>query len=52
MDASDHANLDIVRHLIEKGADINVKDNEGRTALDLARENGYTIVVEYLESLQ
>ena len=44
-------NLDLVKFLVEKGqADIHVKNNEGKTALDIAMENGHSEVVEYLKS--
>ena len=28
--------IEIVKYLVEKGANVNIKDNHGRTALDLA----------------
>ena len=34
--ASREGHLEVVKYLIEKGADVNAKDNEGKTALDLA----------------
>ena len=36
MNASKEGNLEIVKYLVEKGANVNIKDNHGRTALDLA----------------
>jgi ankyrin repeat protein len=36
--------------LIERGADINLKDYEGYTALRYARANGHTRVVEQLRA--
>jgi ankyrin repeat protein len=34
--------------LIVKGADVNAKDNNGKTALSVAREKGHTEIVELL----
>ena len=33
-----HNNMKIVKILAEQGADINIKNNEGMTALDIAKE--------------
>lgn len=41
-------NLDTLVYLIAHGADINSKDNQGRTALHLAAERGDALVAEYL----
>ncbi|USO00950.1 MAG: ankyrin repeat domain-containing protein [Alphaproteobacteria bacterium] len=38
----------IAKHLIEKGADVNLGDNQGMTALMHASENRNLDVVEYL----
>ena len=52
--ASDLLPLDVVKLLVERGADINAKDSHklsgdsGLTALDIARLHGETPVVEYL----
>ena len=35
--ASINGHTDIVRMLVEKGADLNVKDNRGQTAADKAK---------------
>lgn len=35
--ASVIGNLKVVQYLIENGADVNIKDNYGRAALDLAK---------------
>lgn len=43
--------LQIAKILIEAGADISVKNKSGDTALDLARKNKNTAVLEFLESL-
>jgi ankyrin repeat protein len=41
-----------VEYLVENGADINIKNEDGKTALDIAIiEDRYTEVIEYLESL-
>ena len=40
--------LEIVKILSDSGADINLKDQEGRTPLDLARQNRQMAVVEFL----
>jgi ankyrin repeat protein len=42
-------NIDGVRLLLERGADRNAKDREGKTALDYARENNRREVVGLLE---
>ena len=34
--AAEYVNLEIVQFLIESGADVNIKNNDGKTALDLA----------------
>jgi ankyrin repeat protein len=39
-----------VELLIEKGADVNAKDNLGKTALMLASENGHKEIVGLLKS--
>ncbi|WP_054849042.1 ankyrin repeat domain-containing protein [Vulcanisaeta sp. JCM 14467] len=40
--------LDIVKYLIENGADINARDNTGKTPLHFAAKNGYLDIVKYL----
>ena len=45
-----HNNMKIVKILAEQGADINIKNNEGMTALDVAKKE--TEIIEYLESLK
>jgi ankyrin repeat protein len=35
---------------VEKGADINAKDNSGRIALMIASENGHAQIVELLKA--
>jgi len=41
---------DIVKLLIENGADVNVKDKDGMTALMYASEEGYTEIVSLLKN--
>lgn len=43
-------NLAIVKALIGGGADVDVAGQQGKTALDLAREKGQSEIVQYLES--
>ena len=38
----------IAKHLIEKGADLNCQDGDGRTALSFAAENSYETIVKLL----
>lgn len=40
---------DIVKLLMEHGADQDIRDNSGRTALDYAKQNGYTEIEKILE---
>ena len=47
--ASHRGNLPFVKLLIEYGAETGLQTNKGQTASDLAKENGYTEVVEYLK---
>lgn len=44
-------NLEVIKFLIDKGANIHAKDNKGRTPLDLARERGNTEVVSMLSGI-
>ncbi len=46
--ASDNFPLDSIQALIDKGADLNDKAPDGQTALDFARRQGQTPVVELL----
>lgn len=46
--SSDAMPLDLVKRLIAGGADVNAKNSEGMTALDLARRDGHTPVVDLL----
>lgn len=42
---------DIVKLLIERGADPAALDHEGKTALQIAHERGHSDVVDYLETV-
>jgi ankyrin repeat protein len=39
---------DVAELLIAKGADVNVKNNQGRTPLSLAKKKGHNEIVELL----
>jgi len=39
---------DIIKKLIEKGADVNEKDNDGETALMIESKNGHVEIVQEL----
>jgi ankyrin repeat protein len=41
----------VVRLLLEKGADLNAKTRDGKTALHLAAEEGHETVVQLLTPL-
>lgn len=43
--------IDEVKRLVEEKADFNIKDNNGHTALTLARLNGRKEITEYLKTL-
>ena len=42
--------LSVVRKLVEAGAPLNIKDNDGYTALDYAKKYKFTEVIAYLIS--
>ena len=44
------AQVEIVQLLLERGADVTVKDKRGRTPLEIARERKLTDVVNMLEA--
>ena len=43
-------NLDIIKLLMDAGADPKIADKDGTTALSLAEEQGNAEIVEYLKS--
>jgi ankyrin repeat protein len=47
--AAEEGKTDVVRSLIAKGADVNAKDKEGKTALAYAKENSHTEIVQLLK---
>lgn len=46
--AASHGKVDVVRLLIESGADVNIQDDDGSTALMCAAEHGYLDIVNTL----
>lgn len=46
--AASHGKLDVVRLLMECGADVNIQDDDGSTALMCAAEHGYLDIVNAL----
>ena len=46
--AANYNLTDLVRLLLEKGADVNAVNKDGKTPLDLAEENGNKEVVDIL----
>lgn len=50
MHAAAEGNLDIVKILLEYGADMDLKDVDGDTAESFARQKGHTAVADYLKS--
>jgi hypothetical protein len=48
--AANNGHLEIVRFLISQRADIEAKNNEDETALDLAKERKHQEIVAFLES--
>ena len=52
MHAAAEGNLDIVKILLEYGADPDLKDVDGDTAESFAGQKGHTTVVDYLKSLK
>lgn len=50
--AVSHGNSDMVAMLLEAGADINIQDEDGSTALMCAAEHGRVDIVKHLLSQQ
>ena len=50
MYAAWHGRLEVVKFLIDKGADVNAKDKDGETALSLVSAKNQPEVVEYLKA--
>ncbi|MCG8339937.1 MAG: ankyrin repeat domain-containing protein, partial [Cytophagales bacterium] len=48
--AAAEGNKEIVEALIQGGAEVDVKDSKGKTPADLAKENGYKEVVDFIGS--
>ena len=48
--ASQQGEIEVVRLLLERGAEVGATNKAGETALDLARKNGHKGVVELLTS--
>jgi glutaminase len=46
--ASSEGHLDVVKYLISKGADVNIKDARGNDALADAKRENRTEVIDYL----
>ena len=46
---NDHDNVDIIKALLDKGADVNIKANDGATALSWALKKGNTNTVALLK---
>lgn len=49
--AAENGHWDIVEMLLAHGANLSVKDKEGKSALDLALKAGHTRTVEVLERI-
>jgi tetratricopeptide (TPR) repeat protein len=46
--AASSGQADVVKVILERGIDVNIKDDSGRTALSFAAENGQTRIVQIL----
>ena len=51
MGASAAGNLDIVKILVDSGADINYKSKAGETASDIAKRKSHLEVYEFLSNI-
>ena len=49
-DASSHGQVDVVRRLLEGGANVDAKEEDGSTPLHIAAEMGHLEVLAYLEA--
>ena len=52
MRASLKNNANIVRKLLQKKADVNIKDSNGKTALDFAVAKGHDEIVKLLQAVE
>jgi ankyrin repeat protein len=50
MEAAWYNHESIVSLLIDRGADINSKDNDGETALDIAKNKNYSNIVSIIQN--
>jgi ankyrin repeat protein len=50
MAAARRGNLKVVKFLIDKGADINAKDEDGETPLSLASAISHPEIIQYLKA--
>jgi ankyrin repeat protein len=50
MKAADHGNVEVVQQLINAGADVNARDEEGETALDKAADERNLRAVQVLRA--
>ena len=49
MSTSKYGKTDIVKLLVDRGADIDAKDNSGKTAMMLSKEMGHEDILRLLE---
>ena len=45
----ENSNFELVELFISNGIGINVRDMDGKSALDIANEKGYTVIADYLK---